>query len=447
VAALRWQREDKLLRDRETSRMDAVTAEAFADGAESQTRPNQLRWVMCALLFFATTINYIDRQVLGILAVPLGRSIGWSESDYGLIVTAFQAAYAVGLVGSGRLIDRIGTRLGYSLCVGFWSVAAMCHAMARTAFSFGAARFALGLGEAGNFPAAIKTVAEWFPKSERALATGLFNSGSNVGAIIGPLIVPWIALNWGWRWAFVLTGSIGFLWIAPWLLLYRRPQVSPEEAATSNARIPWSHLIPHRATWALVVARFVTDPVWWFYLYWVPKFLHQQNGIDLGQLALPLIVIYVAADVGSIFGGWLSSLLIKRGWTSSSARKTAMLVCALLVTPIAAAPWLSDLWAEVALLSLATAGHQGWSANVYTLVSDVFPKQAVASVVGLAGFAGSIGGMIVASATGLILQTTGSYVAVFAWGASAYVIALGLLQLIQPHFTPVDLGPAGLREN
>jgi ACS family hexuronate transporter-like MFS transporter len=422
-------------------------AEEPSGGAESQTSPNQLRWVMCALLFFATTINYIDRQVLGILAVPLGRSIGWSESDYGLIVTAFQAAYAVALVGSGRLIDRVGTRLGYSLCVGFWSVAAMCHALARTAFAFGAARFALGLGEAGNFPAAIKTVAEWFPKSERALATGLFNSGSNVGAIIGPLIVPWIALHWGWRWAFVLTGSLGFLWVAPWLLLYRRPQVSPEEAAARRAGIPWSHLIPHRATWALVVARFVTDPVWWFYLYWVPKFLHQQNGIDLGQLALPLIVIYVAADVGSIFGGWLSSMLLKRGWTSSSARKTAMLVCALLVTPIAAAPWLSNLWAEVALLSLATAGHQGWSANVYTLVSDVFPKQAVASVVGLAGFAGSIGGMIVASATGLILQTTGSYVAVFAWGASAYVIALGLLQLIQPQFTPVDLGPAGLTEN
>jgi MFS transporter, ACS family, hexuronate transporter len=444
VAASQPRGEDKGLGDHEASRTHAVTAEVSAGGAENQTR---LRWIICALLFFATTINYIDRQVLGILAVPLGRSIGWSESDYGLIVTAFQAAYAVALVGSGRLIDRVGTRLGYSLCVAFWSVAAMCHALARTALAFGAARFALGLGEAGNFPAAIKTVAEWFPKSERALATGLFNSGSNVGAIIGPLIVPWIALHWSWRWAFVLTGAIGFLWIAPWLLLYRRPRVSPEDTASTAARIPWSHLIPHRATWALIVARFLTDPVWWFYLYWVPKFLNQHNGIDLGQLAPPLIVIYVAADVGSIFGGWLSSLLLKRGWTSSSARKTAMLVCALLVTPIAAAPWLSNLWAEVALLSLATAGHQGWSANLYTLVSDVFPKQAVASVVGLSGFAGSIGGMLVASATGLILQTTGSYVAVFAWGASAYIIALGLLHLIQPQFTPVDLGAAGLREN
>jgi ACS family hexuronate transporter-like MFS transporter len=403
--------------------------------------------MMCALLFFATTINYIDRQVLGILAVPLGRTIGWSESDYGLIVTAFQAAYAVSLIGLGRLIDRVGTRLGYSLCVAFWSVAAMAHALARTAFAFGAARFALGLGEGGNFPAAIKTVAEWFPKRERALATGLFNSGSNVGAIIGPLAVPWIAVRWSWRWAFILTGAIGFLWIALWLLLYRRPPVSREDEGAIAARIPWSRLIPHRVTWALVIARFMTDPVWWFYLYWVPKFLNQNNGIDLGQLTLPLIVIYVAADMGSIFGGWLSSMLLKRGWTSSSSRKTAMLVCALLVTPIAAAPWLSNLWAEVALLSLATAGHQGWSANLYTLVSDVFPKQAVASVVGLSGFGGSIGGMLVASATGLILQATGSYVAVFAWGASAYVIALGLLQLIQPQFTPVDLDSTGSGDN
>ena len=402
-----------------------------------------MRWVMCALLFFATTINYIDRQVLGILAVPLGRSIGWSEADYGLIVTAFQAAYAVALVGSGRLIDRIGTRLGYSLCVAFWSVAAMAHALARTAFAFGAARFALGLGEAGNFPAAIKTVAEWFPESERALATGLFNSGSNVGAIIGPLVVPWIALHWGWRWAFVLTGSIGFAWLIPWLLLYRRPSASEEDRSSSAAqRIPWARLIPHRQTWALLIARFLTDPVWWFYLYWVPKFLHSHNGINLEQLAMPLIVIYVFADVGSIFGGWLSSVLIQRGWTSNAARKTAMLVCALLVTPIAAAPWVSNLWVDVFLLSLATAGHQGWSANIFTLVSDVFPKQAVASVVGLSGFSGSIGGMLVASATGMLLQSTGSYVPVFAWGAAAYLIALGLLHLISPRFTPVDLARA-----
>ena len=409
-------------------------------GNERSFELPRLRWVICALLFFATTINYVDRQVLGILAVPLQRSIGWSEADYGLIVTAFQAAYAIALVGFGSVIDRIGTRVGYAVCVAFWSVAAMSHALARSALGFGTARFALGLGEAGNFPAAIKTVAEWFPPSERALAAGIFNSGSNVGAILGPLLVPWIALNWSWRWAFVLTGSLGFLWVAPWLALYHRPPMAAAEAPSAPARIPWASLIPHRTTWALVVARFLTDPVWWFYLYWVPKFLHQHNGIDLAQLALPLMVIYIAADVGSIAGGWLSSALLDRGWKASDARKTAMLACALLVVPIAAAPWLSSLWAVVAVLGLATAGHQGWSANLYTLVSDAFPKQAVASVVGLAGFAGSVGGMLVASATGFILQATGSYVAVFGWGASAYVIALALLHVIQPEFSPVDVG-------
>ena len=404
-----------------------------ADTRMQEEAPLRLRWLICALLFFATSINYVDRQVLGILAVPLQRTIGWSEADYGLIVTAFQAAYAIALIGCGRIIDRIGTRVGYFLCVAVWSVAAMSHALARSALTFGAARFALGIGEGGNFPAAIKAVAEWFPKKERALATGIFNSGSNVGAIIGPLAVPWIALTWGWRWAFVLTGALGFAWLAPWLLIYRRPPVTSESAEAQS--IPWAQLIPHRATWALVIARFLTDPVWWFYLYWVPKFLYKHNGIDLEQLALPLILIYVAADIGSIFGGWLSSALLKRGWAPGPARKIALLVCALLVTPIVAAPRVTGLWGVVALLCCATAGHQGWSANLYTLVSDVFPKNAVASVVGLAGFAGSVGGMLIASATGLILQLTGSYVPVFAWGASAYVIALTLLHAIAPQFT------------
>jgi MFS transporter, ACS family, hexuronate transporter len=416
---------------------------------EPAIRPPRLRWVICGLLFFATTINYIDRQVLGILAVPLQRSIGWSESDYGLIVTAFQAAYALALIGFGRVIDRIGTRLGYSACIAWWSLAAMGHALARSAFGFGVARFALGLGEAGNFPAAIKAVAEWFPKSERALATGIFNSGSNVGAVIGPLVVPYIALHWGWRWAFVATGAVGFTWIVPWMWLYRPPDARERSYAGHGAvdtqhvcRIPWLRLIPHRETWALLIAKFLTDPIWWFYLYWVPKFLHSNSGIDLGQLAVPLIVIYVAADIGSVFGGWLSSALIKTGWDSNAARKTAMLVCALMVTPITLAPWVSNVWIEVLLLSLATAGHQGWSANVFTLVSDVFPNEAVASVVGLAGFAGSIGGMLVAAATGFILQATGSYVPVFALAASAYLVALGLMHWIAPRFNYVNLAPA-----
>ncbi|HSM78287.1 MAG TPA: MFS transporter [Bryobacteraceae bacterium] len=396
--------------------------------------------MICALLFAATTLNYIDRQVLALLAVPLERVIGWSEADYGFVVTAFQAAYAISLAGFGRIIDRIGTRLGYTCCIAFWSVAAMGHALAGSAFAFGCARFALGLGEAGNFPAAIKTVAEWFPKSERALATGLFNSGANAGAILGPLLVPWIALHWGWRWAFVATGALGFAWIGPWLVL-TRPRgtagVLPA-AAPAPPSIPWARLIPHRATWALIVGRFLTDPIWWVYLYWIPKFLNQQNGLRLDQLALPLIAIYLAADAGSIAGGWLSSFLLRRGWTANSARKTAMFACAVLVTPIAATPWTRDVWVEVMLISLAAAGHQGWSANLYTLVSDVFPKQSVASVVGLAGFAGSVGGMLAATTTGLILQVSGSYVPVFLWGASAYLLAFVLLHAIEPRFQSIE---------
>ncbi len=393
------------------------------------------RWTICALLFCATTVNYIDRQVLGILAVPLQREIGWSEADYGLIISAFQAAYAIALIAFGRFIDCIGTRAGYFACVAFWSAAAASHALARGAFGFAAARFALGLGEAGNFPAAIKAVAEWFPKSERAFATGLFNSGSNAGAILGPLVVPWIALHWGWRWAFIATASIGIVWLPAWLLFYRNPPLAAEDVVAG--RIPWGHLLIHRQTWALLTARFLTDPVWWFYLYWVPKFLHAHNGIDLGQLAAPLIIIYLSADVGSIAGGWFSSMLIRRGWTANAARKLAMLGCALTVTAIAGAPWASSLWTEVLLLSLATAGHQGWSANMFTVVSDVYPRNAVASMVGLAGFSGSVSGMLAASAVGLLLQSTGSYVPVFLWGASSYLIALGVLHAMMPRMEPI----------
>jgi ACS family hexuronate transporter-like MFS transporter len=400
------------------------------------------RWVICALLFAATTLNYIDRQVLALLAIPLERVVGWSEADYGFVVTAFQAAYAISLAGFGRIIDRIGTRLGYAWCITVWSVAAMGHAFAGSAFGFGVARFALGLGEAGNFPAAIKAVAEWFPKSERALATGLFNSGANAGAILGPLMVPWIAMHWGWRWAFVCTGALGFLWIGPWLFFTRprRNSAAPRASEPIVPRTAWMQLFPHRATWALIVAKFLTDPVWWIYLYWIPKFLNHQNGLRLDQVALPLIVIYLSSDVGSIAGGWLSSFLLRRGWQANAARKTAMLVCAIAVTPIALTPWTRGVWVEVMLIGLAAAGHQGWSANLYTLASDVFPKQSVASVVGLAGFAGSVGGMLASTATGLALQFTGSYVLVFLWGACAYLIAIALVHWIEPKFQPLPEG-------
>ena len=434
----------------------ASATSAVATAFESVgTRIGNYRWVICALLFFATTINYIDRQVLGILATDeaFKQTIGWSEAQYGYVNTAFQAAYALGLVIVGNLMDRFGTRKGFSFAIVFWSVAAMAHALARSAVGFGVARFALGLGEAGNFPAAIKTVAEWFPKKERALATGIFNSGSNVGAIVAPLAVPFIAINYGWQWAFIITGALGFIWLAFWLIAYRRPEEHPRlsqaelrhiqsDPAEPATKIPWARLVPHRQTWAFAVGKFMTDPIWWVYLFWMPKFLNTNYGLKITQIGLPLVVIYVVADIGSIGGGWLSSNLIKRGWSVNKARKTAMLVCALSVVPVMFAARASNLWMAVAFVSLAAAAHQGWSANLFTTVSDMFPRRAVGSVVGIGGMAGAIGGMLIASAVGLILQYTGSYLPIFVVAGSAYLIALGIIHLLAPRLEPASVEEA-----
>ena len=425
-----------------------LTAAGIKEGVSA--RVGHYRWVICALLFLATTINYIDRQVLGILASPLQKELGWSESQYGWIAAAFTGAYAVGLVVVGRMMDRLGTRKGFSIAVIFWSVAAMGHALARTAFGFGMARGGLGLSEAGNFPAAIKTVAEWFPKKERALATGIFNSGSNVGAIVAPLTVPWIAINYGWRWAFIITGALGFVWLVFWITLYRKPEEHPRVSRAELAyiqsdpvelviKIPWARLLPHRQTWAFAAGKFCTDPIWWFFLFWLPKFLHETYGLTLSGLGLPLVVIYLAADVGSIGGGWLSSTLIKRGWSVNAGRKTAMLICALCVVPIIFAVRASSLWVAVGLIALATSAHQGWSANLFTLVSDTFPRRAVGSVVGIGGFAGSTSGMLIATATGYLLQWTGSYVPLFFLAASAYLFALLVIHLLAPRLEPAKL--------
>ena len=409
------------------------------------------RWTICALLFFATTVNYVDRQVIGILKPELSKTLGWSEVDYGDIVTAFQAAYALGLLLAGGLIDRLGTRLGYALSLIVWSLAAMGHALARSAVSFGVARFALGLGEAGNFPAAVKTVAEWFPARERALATGIFNAGSNVGAIVAPLLVPYIALHYGWRWAFLLTGALGLLWLAFWLPLYRRPeehpQLSREELALihdgqpeERVKTPWARLLPHRQTWAIAVGKFLTDPVWWFYLYWIADFLKKKYGIGLSQVSLPLVVIYLVADIGSVGGGWLSSSLIRRGWSVNVGRKAAMLVCALCVVPVTFAVQTSHLWVAVGLVSLAAAAHQGWSANLYTLASDMFPRRSVGSVVGIGGMAGAIGGMLAAFGIGHVLQWTHSnYGPIFLVCGVAYLVALGFIHVLAPRLTPATL--------
>jgi ACS family hexuronate transporter-like MFS transporter len=410
------------------------------------------RWVICGLLFLATTINYIDRQVIGVLKVPLQEKFGWSEIDYSNIVFSFQLAYAVGYALGGRMMDLIGLRLGYFLAVLCWSLAAMGHGLARWVVDFCAARLGLGLAEGGNFPAAIKAVSEWFPRTERALATGIFNAGSNVGAVITPLVVPWLTLRFGWPAAFFATGSLGLLWLAAWWWLYRapaqHPRVSPAELAYIRSdppdppvKISWLELLRHRQTWAFVAGMFMSAPIWWFYLYWIPDFLHQRHGLDLIHIGPPLVVIYLMADVGSIGGGWLSSHLLKRGWSVNAARKTALLVCALCVVPICTASWVSGLWAAVFLVGLAASAHQGFSANLYTLVSDTVPRQAVSSVVGIGGMAGSIGGMLIAKLTGYVLEWTHNYLFLFALAASAYLIALLLIHLLLPRLEPMKLAP------
>ncbi len=424
---------------------------AAASEQESGTRVGRYRWVICALLFFATTINYVDRQVLGLLKTTLQGELGWNEIDYSNVAFAFTTAYAIGLVLIGRLMDWLGTRKGFSLAIIFWSLAAMGHAFVQSVMGFSAARFALGLGEAGNFPAAVKTVAEWFPKKERALATGLFNSGSNIGAIVTPLVVPWITVAYGWRAAFIATGALGFVWLIFWLLLYRRPEEHPRlsraelayirsDPAEATTKIAWARLIPHRQTWAFAMGKFITDPVWWFYLFWLPDFLGKTYKLDLKNIGLPLIVIFIMADIGSIAGGWLSSAFIKRGWTINAGRKTAMLICALSVVPIVFAAKAANLWVAVALIGLATAAHQGWSANLFTLTSDMFPRRAVGSVVGIGGMAGAIGGMLIAKVAGYLLEWTGSYVPLFSFAASAYLVALVVIHLLVPRLETANVG-------
>jgi ACS family hexuronate transporter-like MFS transporter len=408
------------------------------------------RWSICALLFFATTIIYIDRQVFGILAPVLQKDIGWNELQYGYIIMAFTAAYALGLLFVGRFIDKVGTRLGYSVATVIWSVAAMCHALVKTVFGFGLARAFLGLGESGNFPGAVKATAEWFPKKERALALGIFNSGANVGAVIAPLIVPWIAITWGWQAAFIFTGILGFIWIVLWMWIYEIPEkhkrvskgeieyIQSDPVEIQTEKIPWLKLLKYRQTWAFAVGKFMTDPIWWFYIYWLPKFLNQRYGLNLTHLGLPLIVIYTMTTFGSIGGGWLSGAFIKRGWSVNNGRKVVMLICATSIVPIVFASLVPEWWAVV-LIGIATAGHQGWSANLFTSVSDMFPKKAVGSVVGLGGMAGAIGGMLIAGAAGFILQLTGSYLSLFILAGAVYLPALLIFHLLVPKMEAAKL--------
>ena len=410
----------------------------MANTADTQ-RLSSYRWTICALLFVATTINYVDRQVLGILAPTLQRELHWTEADYGDIVSWFSFAYAFGFLVAGRAIDWIGVRRGLAAAVVAWSVAAIGTAFARTSAGFSFARAMLGLSESAIFPGSIKTIAEWFPQKERALATGIFNAGTNMGAILTPLLVPWIALTWGWQWAFVATGALGLLWLLLWIPLYREPEPAGD-ASLAAARVPWVSLFGYRQTWAFIVGKLMADPIWWFYLYWLPKFLDAKYDVKLAQVAAPIIVVYVIADVGSVGGGWISSALIKRGWSVNRARKTTMLAMALLIVPTALVSRAPSMWAAVIIVGVAAAAHQAWSANVYTLASDMFPKSAVGSVVGIGAFAGAMGGVVFQRATGRVLQANGSdYGPIFVVCGLAYVTAWVIIHLLAPTLEPAHL--------
>jgi ACS family hexuronate transporter-like MFS transporter len=432
-----------------TSQYPTSTPDAVQDSTPQNA--GRVRWIICGLLFFAATVNYMDRQVIGLLKPTLQGQLGWTEIGYSNIILAFTMAYGIGSLVVGKLIDRLGTRTGFSLAVLFWSISAMAHAAAGSIFQFAVARFSLGIGEAGSFPGSIKAVAEWFPKKERAIATGIFNSGTNVGAIVTPIVVRWITLRFGWRMAFIATGALGFLWVAAWLALYRRPEeskmVSPGELALIRsdpadpvtAPVPWRILMTLRQAWAVGLGKFFTDPIWWVYLFWMPDFLNRNLKLDLKGMTFPLFVIYSGASVGSIGGGWLSSRLLKRGWSVNASRKTAMLVCAVAVTPIMLAARTGNPWLAVCLVALAAGAHQGWSANIYTLVSDMFPRRAVASVVGFGTLLGTIGGMGIAKMVGYILQRTGSYVPIFLLAGTAYLVALGFVQILAPRLERAEI--------
>jgi ACS family hexuronate transporter-like MFS transporter len=400
---------------------------------------SRYRWTICTLLFAAMIINYLDRQSLALLKPTLSHLFGWNDIDYSRIVLAFTVAYGLGAIVMGRVMDWLGTRRGFSLSITIWSLAEAMHAAVASVAAFAGVRVLLGIGESASFPAAIKAVAEWFPARERALATGLFNAGTAIGAIIAPLLLPVVVIHFGWRAAFIAGGLFGFVWLAFWLLLHREPDEKPLQE--DRPSVKWSAVLPHRATWGFAIAKFLTDPIWaTIYLFWLPDFFSRTRHLDLKTFGLPLAMIYLCAVIGSVGGGWLSSTLIKRGWTANRARKLTMLICALAVVPIVFATHVGPLWLVVAIIGLAAGAHQGFSANLFTLTSDTFEASAVGSVVGIGQLAGSVGGMIAAPVVGLILYNTGSYVWIFVIPAFAYLLALGVIMVLMPRLDRVQLG-------
>lgn len=411
-----------------------------------------VRWIVCALLFAAVVLSYVDRQVLSVLKPTLQKEYGWSEVGYGDIVFWFQATYGIGYIAFGHFVDRFGARLGYTVAVSLWTIGHMAHALVTSVLGFALVRIPLALGEAGTFPAALAATADWFPRRERAFAIGLFNAGSNIGAIVAPLIVPVITLRFGWRAAFIATGALTIVWLMAWLAFYRRPtehkMVSASERAhilsdkdpiETHAPARWQDLIRRRESWAYIMGRFMIDPVWWTFLFWLPDLLARRYGVDLKGFGPPLVAVYVLADVGSILGGWGSSFRLRRGASLNAARKGTMLVCALVVVPVAFAMFASNMWIAVALIGLACAGHQGFSANLYALPSDIFPRWAQGTVIGFGGAAGALGGMIMAQYAGWTLQTVGSYTPILAVAACAYLAALAVVQALTPRYEAVHL--------
>jgi ACS family hexuronate transporter-like MFS transporter len=429
----------------------AGSAAQIDEGETVGSRIGNVRWTICAMLFVATSINYMDRQVIAILAPTIQHNIHMTEEGYSHVVAVFQVAYMIGMLAVGRFVDRFGTRIGYMVIMAVWSLSAMGHALANTVLEFGVARFFLGLGESGNFPAAIKTVAEWFPQSERSLATGIFNSGANVGAIVAPIAVPWVAVHFGWHAAFLFTGAFSATWIVLWFFTYRRPTDHPRLRAAELNHInsgaveidrpgtPWIHLLGIRQTWAFALGKFITDPVWWFYLFWMPKYFSSSFNVDLSHLWLPLFVVYNASTVGSIFGGWLPAPFRKLGMSASKARLAAMLFCACLVVPILLVNYTHSEWAAIGLFGLAAGAHQGWSANLFTTVSDMFPRTEVASVTGIGGMAGAAGGALIALLAGYVLQTFHSYAILIGIASSAYLVALAVIVLCVPGLKKAEI--------
>lgn len=424
---------------------------SFFGTLRTPNRVSHQRWVICALLFVATVIAYVDRGVIAYLEKFLESIIpGLDPVKYSNVLAAFQAAYAIGMAIAGGLTDKLGTRKAFAIAITLWSIAAMLPGAAFSVTTFGVAMFLLGLGEAANFPACIKTVAEWFPKRERALATGIFNSGANIGNIAVPLVVPFLVAVVSWRGAFVVTGAAGLVWLVGWLIYYQRPEKHPSVSQAELdlilsdpiervESVSWSRVAPRKETWAFAIAKFFTDPVWWFYLFWLPRYLQSTFHLSLSQNRLPLVMVYLIGTVGSVGGGWISSALLGRRRSLNVSRKIALLVCALCVVPVFFAPYVHSLWPVVALVGLAAAAHQGWSANLFTLPSDMFPRSAVASVIGIGGMAGACGGFLLQLATGRIVKLTNSYVPLFVFACTAYLISLLIIHAITPKLAPAQI--------